>query len=705
MKFLKVYSRDKTLLQNISNFEYSNLSETWVNKITISWNPKEFVEKIVEIYDHKEAKVSWIVKWYSFNKESNEGTMTIFPLLYDLKQDFITDTWLTPPGDKIFYISDTIENVLDEILSQYISKVANPILSKGNFATTWKSFTYTFEYVSLFDALQVVQNKMLERWFYIKVDIDWKVNLVNIPWVVDLKYLKDVKHVDFEERFDENIKKIVFDNKREATDPLRIFKEYTNAAISIWRVMKISDSRFTDETSVDEYIANIFEKDWSWIVEVKNIISEVDVPLYSKVNLYNWEKNFWEIYVVEKEYLSDGTYNLKLWNKIKFDSSSMQDQLASMDSSITNLYESLWDAIPWYIQETYIDSVQIRSPLIAWNDWLFSWLMKVWVDWIVIDGPNKKIFSQNYSLVNKTWFWMWADWSFLFGKDSNNYFQFDWTNFIFSWKITATSGSSIAFDYVSWANKPANNATVGADWNSNLSNIPSNITNPDYIKSTYIDSTTIQSPYIAGNNGYFSGLFQVWSSWIIIDWVNKNIRSSNYVAWSSWYIIKNDWTIEAQNGIFRGTINATSWNLTWAFRVQSPWYIEVYANANNKILMWVTWSSAPAIQYVNNWVFVWDIVWEQWKQITVAWQTFTINCISLSYSLYVGTDLIVWDDLVVSDDFYLWGEVASDLVMWGAADIVFSSTSNRIYDSTKTYYLYFNGTNWIVKDAAWTHTL
>ncbi|WP_020403733.1 beta strand repeat-containing protein [Gracilimonas tropica] len=57
------------------------------------------------------------------------------------------------------------------------------------------------------------------------------------------------------------------------------------------------------------------------------------------------------------------------------------------------------------------------------------------------------------------------------------------------------------------------NATVGATWGTNLSNIPTNLAAlgdvPTYIESSQITQTTIQSPTIAGNQGAFSGYLAV----------------------------------------------------------------------------------------------------------------------------------------------------------------------------------------------------
>lgn len=63
---------------------------------------------------------------------------------------------------------------------------------------------------------------------------------------------------------------------------------------------------------MDNYVEAYFEEKGSPKVDVTEIITDIDVPLYSKVNIYNWDKNFGDIYVVGKNYLSNGKINLKL---------------------------------------------------------------------------------------------------------------------------------------------------------------------------------------------------------------------------------------------------------------------------------------------------------------------------------------------------------------------------------------------------------
>ena len=130
--------------------------------------------------------------------------------------------------------------------------------------------------------------------------------------------------------------------------------------------------------------------------------------------------------------------------------------------------------------------------------------------------------------------------------------------------INITGGTIQWSTVAGTTNAPANNATVGATWNSNITGQPSDssITNPSYITSTKITATTIESPTISANDGYFSGIFKVGSSGICIDGSNKWIYSANYTAGSAGWAIKNDGSAEFQNIIARGSITATSGSIS-----------------------------------------------------------------------------------------------------------------------------------------------
>jgi hypothetical protein len=71
-------------------------------------------------------------------------------------------------------------------------------------------------------------------------------------------------------------------------------------------------------------------------------------------------------------------------------------------------------------------------------------------------------------------------------------------------KIILGPGSSVEWSYVTGSGKPQDNATVGADWGSNVTGRPTNLVAlgdvPGYIQSTYLDSTEIRAPNITGNS-------------------------------------------------------------------------------------------------------------------------------------------------------------------------------------------------------------
>jgi hypothetical protein len=82
---------------------------------------------------------------------------------------------------------------------------------------------------------------------------------------------------------------------------------------------------------------------------------------------------------------------------------------------------------------------------------------------------------------------------------TNKYLKFDVNTGVFEF------GSAVTLQWaqITGAGKPQDYATVGADWETNVSNRPPNLVAlgdlPGYIQLTKITSTTIESPTIAGN--------------------------------------------------------------------------------------------------------------------------------------------------------------------------------------------------------------
>jgi hypothetical protein len=150
---------------------------------------------------------------------------------------------------------------------------------------------------------------------------------------------------------------------------------------------------------------------------------------------------------------------------------------------------------------------------------------------------------------------------------------------------------------------------------------------PNYIKETYIDSTEIRSPNISWNTGYFSWLVKVWSSGIDIDWVNKIIKSNNYVSWTSGWKIDNTWYWEFNDVEIRGDIKAGTININDNFKVDSSWNVRGNVFTNKATLYDTT--TPPTTNdgqlYCNTnwwtgkilWAYMWWISWAQ--QISMSW--------------------------------------------------------------------------------------
>ena len=82
--------------------------------------------------------------------------------------------------------------------------------------------------------------------------------------------------------------------------------------------------------------------------------------------------------------------------------------------------------LPWYINETFINSVEVRSPFIAGNKWYIGWTLQVWQEWIIMDGSARTISSTNYIKDVSWWIINWD------GNAEFNNITARWT-FILSW--------------------------------------------------------------------------------------------------------------------------------------------------------------------------------------------------------------------------------------------------------------------------------
>lgn len=262
--------------------------------------------------------------------------------------------------------------------------------------------------------------------------------------------------------------------------------------------------------------------------------------------------------------------------------------------------------LPWYISETFINSVEIRSPFIAGNKWYIWWTLQVWQNWILIDWSQKIIRSINYK-ENESWWiikWNWDSefnnitvrWNILWWKtsysDSNDWYyiwkdtdniykvniwnwtnslKWDWIWLIIKWDITAWN--------ISWVNISWSKLT-------SLSNDTYTSLIIDWWFITLSESLQYRKTIVS-------------PSWINIlsdVWTDKSLLEIEQY-WFDWWRFKS-----AQLKFNYDWLEDTWWNIYWV----NNW-IMIYSNYDN------TWLS---IMDRRIWFQV-DTVWT-WAR-TIAW--------------------------------------------------------------------------------------
>lgn len=403
---IKVNNRDGSVFDDISKYKYSEFDYWSINKIEIEGNPDKYLGKIFYIYDLWNLVGSWIAEKYSFNKNTNIWQVELYPLYYDLRKDFL-DTGT--PGQNIVYLNDTFENVLTYVINQYRSKVTNPLLYLKsplvNSGSTGINIKYTFNNKTFLECWNTLILTFLPMEKNVFVHPDGAIEIINVPNEKKLIYWNDVKTINYNKKTDEIINYIVFDNKLSWTD--HIYKTYQDAAsiTAYWKRVKYwDDQRVKYETTADEMVNAYLTKYKDPIIEIEDIkTTNLNIWIYDKITINNWDKTFDDnIFVVWVSYIKWGLKNLKLWTKLTRSVLSREDDADSVSEALDYITQSI-PTLPDYIQETYIDSTEIRSPNIAGNAGYFSNQMRVWPSGIIIDGINKLIKSNNYAIGSAGW--------------------------------------------------------------------------------------------------------------------------------------------------------------------------------------------------------------------------------------------------------------------------------------------------------------
>lgn len=523
---LNFLNRDGTVYKNLTDRGFSSFKYGDINEVQVEGSGEQYQGKVCYVYDSDTLVGSGIVETYAFDKNANLSTLKLYPLHYDLRNDFVSDN-----TGNIVYYDDTLENVLASIITKYRASTSSPLIYAKNLPATGISVKYTFSYKTFLEAWNVLVFSFLPKEMNVLVEPDGGVSIITAPTSRQLSFGHDVQKIKYEKKTDEIVNYVVFDNKRADNHILKIYQDSASITAHGKRVRYWDDARVQYESTADAMVAAFFSKSTKATIEVEDITTtNTAVQIYDKITINNWEKDFDDdLFVVGISTLKGGKRQLRIGTQLTRSVLNQQGDIESVNESVEALAGAM-PSLPSYIKETYIDSTEIRSPVIAGNNGYFTQTFRVGSNGIVIDGANQIIKSASYNAANHTGWQIANSGAFEFGGDANNYLKWDGSNLYIKGVL----------DWGDIDNRPADSAILNTSqqWNDIQSR-------PTYIQNTYISSTEVRSPQISGSSGYFTDTFYVGQNGIVIDGIGKFIKSSNYDPYAS-----TGWKIENSGNFF-----------------------------------------------------------------------------------------------------------------------------------------------------------
>lgn len=421
---LQINNRNGEVYTNIEEIHWDSRTYGGKNQIQIAGFHKELLGKIALLRDEAKLIDSGIIEGYQYNKNENKTILEISPLIYDLRRDFVR----AENGDYIRYYDDKLENVLRDIIEQYRRSTENPLLYLKKLPATWITVKYSFEYKDWLSAFNVLLYKFLPIEKNIKVWPDGGIEIILEGKEYQLIYGEDVYKIAYKENADGIINSIIFDNKipwswniRKTYEDAESIKKYGK------RVKYRDDARIKHVETIDSLVSAFFSKNARPNIEVESITTPKEIWIYDKITISNWEKGFDDqLYVTGIIHKKGEKKELKVWTSPtrsilaidEWDSESIYKELRNEMANI-NVH------LPEYIKETHIESTEIRSPVIAGNQWYFAQKVRVGQNGIIIDGEKKQINSSNYNPEHNSGFMMNDSGQFLFGGNNSNYIKWN----------------------------------------------------------------------------------------------------------------------------------------------------------------------------------------------------------------------------------------------------------------------------------------
>lgn len=653
---LQILDRAGIVIKTLDSFAWSEWKYEDVNEITIEGNPEEFLQKIVKLYDGNDLVGTGIVQSYEFDKNSNHWNLIVYPLIYDLSQWFLENE-----QGRVVYYNDDLANVIQDIINKYRASVSNPIVFIKTKRLTGIRVRHSFSYKTWYEAFKILANELIHGDNFISLSPDGGIEIRNARTTHDLSYKSDIMHISYKKYADEIINFIEFDNWKPWDGRIKkIYQDIESINLYGKRVKFIRDERFKHIESADAFIANFFEKNAGPKISIESLKTQKkNIQMYDTISIHNWEKSFDDgLVVVGITRWKNGIFDLKVGTDFRRSEYEIQDEyndssdtisyvndsinannteingkISAVDWRVTNINNDLWNRItiaksealsegktytdgkiasiprytpPSYIKETFIDSVEVKAPVLSWNQGKISWNLIVGDTngGIVIDGVNKRIHSSNFSSWSTGW---------MIKNDGGAEFN----NAAFRGNILA---GTININ---------NNFTVASNWDVRWNNLTNKTINFENLAAnpTYSDGRLWCDDWIAGKKvlWWFFGGEQTRQQ-ISMSWMQKSVQfdftSGLIESVVTWFkprlvicqaYISNEWLGKHVTSSWQAWVAENEWwkctimQHDWFQKTTIPYISDIAVNSNWAVTSISRWSFVDNIPITYFWFHSWNL--------------------------------------------------------------------------------------------------
>jgi len=330
---LQFFTKDKTYIGTIESHWFDSFRYGDINNVTIEGNPEQYLGSLVYIWINGVNIGSGYVLGYSHNKGENMSSLDIYPIITELKGDFVQevpylwiedgilllDTWDGLLLEDAITINksydDDMANIIEDLILSLTGTKTLYIKSK---TLTGKNLKYDFVNVSLLEAYNQVVDRFIGSDFSVVIENDGCVIIWYQPITPQFSFGSDILKLEYEKDSSEIVNFIRFTNNKLGAELIENdYQDIDSVALYWKRVLYISDERFNNIESVDEYCNNILVKKGKPRIKVDSIKTlRSGIRVGDKVSISNWEKNFDDdLYINSITYQKDNSYILDIGTK------------------------------------------------------------------------------------------------------------------------------------------------------------------------------------------------------------------------------------------------------------------------------------------------------------------------------------------------------------------------------------------------------